>query len=155
MAGPVPRPEPELPPHLPPHLRGVLDPQQGPPTATSNSDLLIPGPFSAPGGGYFWVSFDQAPQTISNLYHAAWVLDQKRRKAEQLARYPSPGLDEVSNDAVVQIGKAATGEQGSVTVAFDAAARKFEDLAKSMEATLKTYHQTEQLNLPPPDPLEP
>lgn len=140
---------------LPPHLRDVLGPQQGPSIATSNSDLLIPGTSSAPDGGYFWVSFEQAPQTISNLRHAAWVLEQKRLRAEQLARYPSPGLDDVSNDAVVQIGKAATGEQGSVSVAFQAATRKFEELANEIEATLKTYHQTEQLNLPPPDPLEP
>ena len=151
VVGPVPRPEPEL----PPHLRDVLDPQQGPPMATSNSDLLIPGPSSAPGGGYFWVSFDQAPQTIANLRHAAWVLRAEARKAEQLANYPSPGLDEVSNDAVVQIGKAATGEQGSVTVAFEASAAKFEELANGVEATLKTYLQAEKLNLPPPEPLEP
>ena len=123
--------------------------------ATSNSDLLIPGPSSAPGGGHFWVSFDQAPQTISNLRHAARVLEQKRRRAEQLADYPSPGLDEVSNDAVVQIGKAATGEQGSVKLALEAAAAQFEELANEVEATLRTYLQTEQLNLPPPDPLEP
>ncbi len=42
-----------------------------------------------------------------------------------------------------------------MTVAFDAAAQKFRDLADRMEATLRTYLQTEQLNLPPPDPLEP
>ncbi len=106
------------------------------------------------GGGHYTVDPGRAPQAIADLRHAALLLQDEIYSAEDLANYPSPGLDAVSVEAVRVISEAAVGEQGSLRAALQGAVAEFLRQANKLEADLKAYLQVEEINTLAPTPME-
>jgi hypothetical protein len=100
------------------------------------------------GSGGFSIDLDRAPQAIADLRAAANVLRDEAKKAWSLARIKPPGLDEVSADAVRIMAEAAVGEQGSLRLALEGAADRFENDADKLEASLKTHRQVDEISIP-------
>ena len=66
---------------------------------------LLGGNGAAPG---FSINYERVPKSIADLEHAADYLLIQAQVARGLASIPTPGLDEVSLNAVAQIGKRAS-----------------------------------------------
>lgn len=100
-------------------------------------------------GERFRIEPDQVPQVIADLRSALVKLQQIRMQAEAIARTPSPGLDEVSTNAVRQIGHMAMGPEGSLKAALDAYEVEITKTITGLENDLKTYLGIEEINVPP------
>lgn len=100
------------------------------------------------GSGGFSVDLDRAPQAIADLRAAARVLWDEAENAWSLARIRPPGLDLVSADAVRIMAEAAVGERGSLRFALEGAAVRLENDADKLEASLRTYRQTDEISIP-------
>ena len=107
---------------------------------------LLSGNGAAAG---FSIDFEQVPQAITDLRHAAEFFESRVKVAEHLANTPAPGIDGVSIYAVEQIGKwASDSGQNNLAATLRTGALQLKKLADKLEEDLKTYLQTEELNLP-------
>jgi hypothetical protein len=123
-------------------LPGMPGAQAAPPLAEGSPATTMAG------SGGFSIDLDRAPQAIADLRAAANVLRDEAKKAWSLARIKPPGLDEVSADAVRIMAEAAVGEQGSLRLALEGAADRFENDADKLEASLKTHRQVDEISIP-------
>ncbi len=97
----------------------------------------------------FSIDFEQVPQAITDLRHAAEFFQDRARAAEGLAKIPPPGIDGVSTYAVEQLGRWATDSgQNNLATTLKAGSSQLKDLADKLENDLKTYLEVEELNLP-------
>lgn len=95
----------------------------------------------------------RVPQAIADLEHAAEFFKDRAKKAHELAKIPPPGLDGVSVNAVIQIGKwASDAGTNNLEATLVAGAKQLEDLARKFREDLQTYLQVEELNIPHPTP---
>ncbi|MGH3824444.1 MAG: hypothetical protein ACRDRA_16670 [Pseudonocardiaceae bacterium] len=109
-------------------------------------DALLSGNGAAAG---FSINYERVPQAITDLEHAARFFLNRAKVAEGLADIPAPGLDGVSVNAVVQIGKwASDSGQNNLAATLVAGAKQLEDLAQKLREDLQTYLQIEELNIP-------
>ncbi len=115
-------------------LPGMPGAQAAPPPAEGS-----PGTATTGSGG-FSVDLDRAPQAIADLRAAADVLRDEAKKAWSLARIRPPGLDAVSADAVRIMAEAAVGEQGSLRLALEGAADRFESRALTSHLPIFAGH---------------
>jgi hypothetical protein len=114
--------------------------------ASTPLGALLSGNGAAAG---FSVNYEQLPQAIVDLEHAARFFEDRARRAELLANIPAPGIDGVSLNAVAQIGKwASDSGENNLAATLHAGARQLQDLAHKLREDLKTYLQVEELNLP-------
>ena len=122
------------------------------PAATDTGNLLDALLSAGPGGG-FSIDYERVPQAIADLEHAAEFFRRRAEIAKDLARVPPPGLDGVSVNAVVEIGKWAddSGDNNLATT-LRAGALQLERLAQRLREELKTYLHVEELNIPKPSP---
>jgi hypothetical protein len=113
---------------------------------SASLDALFNGNGAAAG---FSIKYEQVPQAIADLKHAAEFFRDRAKVAEGLASIPAPGVDGVSLNAVVQIGRWAsdTGEN-NLAATLVAGAKQLEDLAHKLREELKIYLQVEELNIP-------
>ncbi|GAA4783643.1 hypothetical protein GCM10023200_16400 [Actinomycetospora chlora] len=91
------------------------------------------------GGGAFDVDLDQAPQAIRKLEEARRELVGIRQDAMDLARVTPPTNDQVSKDAALALGAAATGGPGSFVNALDSGIAELESMIASLQAGLQRY----------------
>jgi PE family len=97
----------------------------------------------------FSIDYERIPQAITDLKHAAEFFESRVKVAEQLARIPPPGADEVSIHAVEQLGKWASDTgQNNLGAILQAGALQLRDLAHKLEEDLKNYLKAEEINLP-------
>ncbi|MGH3931069.1 MAG: PE domain-containing protein [Pseudonocardiaceae bacterium] len=107
-----------------------------------------PHPNTTTGGGAFSVDPELAPQAIADLRRAAQALKDEAMKARDLMNMRTPGLDQVSKNAVAIFVDAAVGEYGSVRQALLAAAHRFESDANKLEASLRAYLGADNYSIP-------
>lgn len=115
-------------------------------TATSGA-VLLPRSTTIAGEAYS-INVEHAPQAIADLRRAAQALADEARKASNLATITPPGLDVVSANAVRVFAEMAAGEQGSLRLALLGAAARFQSDADKLEASLRTYLQTDEISIP-------
>lgn len=104
---------------------------------------------TANSGSRFRIEPDLVPQVIADLKSALVRVRDIRRQAETIANTPPPGSDEVSTNAVGQIGEMAMGDEGSLKAALDAYELEIVRTIDGLERDLQTYLGTEQINVPP------
>ena len=104
---------------------------------------------TASSGDRFRIEPDQVPQVIADLHSALARIREIRKQAEAIANTVPPGSDEVSTNAVVQIGQMAMGDEGSLKAALDAYETEITKTINGLHQDLKTYLDTEHLNIPP------
>lgn len=104
---------------------------------------------TAQSGDRFRIEPDQVPQVIADLDEALNRIQIIRGRAEWIAYTGAPGNDEVSQNAVRQIGEMAMGTQGSLRAALDAYEAEIVKTKDKLRAQLQTYLGTEQINVPP------
>lgn len=124
----------------------------GPASDTSNVlnstplDALLSGNGGTAG---FSINYEQLPQAIADLEHAAEFFRDRAKVAEGLANIPAPGIDGVSLNAVAQIGRwASDAGENNLASTLVAGAKQLEDLAHKLREDLNTYLQVEELNIP-------
>lgn len=118
-------------------------------SAASDTGNVLDG---APLAG-FSIDYERVPQAIADLEHAAEFFKDRAKKAHELAKIPPPGLDGVSLNAVIQIGKwASDAGTNNLEATLVAGAKQLEDLARKLREDLQTYLQVEELNIPRPSP---
>ena len=108
----------------------------------------LPQPTTTTGSGGYSVDVERAPQAIADLRRAADALKDEAKNAWNLANITPPGLDVVSANAVRVFAETAVGERGSLRLALESAARRFEEDANKLEASLKTYLQVDEISIP-------
>ncbi|MGH3695016.1 MAG: hypothetical protein ACRDRX_13695 [Pseudonocardiaceae bacterium] len=109
-------------------------------------DALLGGNGAAAG---FSIDYERVPQAIADLEHAAKFFRNRSKVAENLASIPAPGLDGVSLNAVVQIGKwASDAGENNLAATLVGGAKQLEDLAHKLREDLTTYLQVDELNIP-------
>lgn len=107
---------------------------------------LLSGNGAAAG---FSINYEQVPQAIVDLEHAADFFEDRVKEAERLAKIRPPGIDGVSLNAVAQIGKwASDAGENNLAATLRAGAKQLRDLAHKLREDLKTYLHVEELNLP-------
>jgi hypothetical protein len=104
---------------------------------------------TASSGDRFRIEPEQVPQVIADLDEALKRVQLIRSRAEWLAFTSAPGYDEVSLNAVRQIGEMAMGDQGSLRAALDAYEQEIIKTKDKLRAQLQTYLGIEQVNVPP------
>jgi len=104
---------------------------------------------TASSGNRFRVEPDQVPQVIADLRSALDRIRDIRRQAQIIANTTEPGSDEVSRNAVRQIGEMAMGTDGSLKAALDAYEIEITKTIAGLEDDLRTYLGVEQVNVPP------
>ncbi len=113
-------------------------------------DALLSGNGAAAG---FSINYEELPQAIADLEHAAEFFKEQAKTARSLARIPAPGIDGVSLNAVEQIGKWASDTGvNNLEATLAAGALQLKDLAHKLREDLKIYLQVEELNIPQPSP---
>ncbi|HEU0088353.1 MAG TPA: hypothetical protein VFQ77_12000 [Pseudonocardiaceae bacterium] len=128
----------------------------GPTTPAPAPDATTPGRPGPPqsitttGGDGYSVDVERAPQAIADLRRTAKALWDEAKNSWNLADITPPGLDVVSANAVQVFVETAVGEHGSLRMALEGAARRCEEDADKLEASLKTYLQVDEISLPPP-----
>jgi hypothetical protein len=99
----------------------------------------------------FSIDHERVPQAIADLEHAADFFEDRAQRAARLAHMPAPGLDEVSVNAVIQIGKwASDAGTNNLEATLIAGAKQLRDLTRRLREELQTYLQIEELNIPQP-----
>lgn len=132
----------------------VSDESQWSGPASDTSNVLNSAPLNAllSGNGAasgFSINYEKVPQAITDLEHAAEFFRDRAKQAERLASIPAPGLDGVSLNAVVQIGKwASDSGENNLAATLRAGAIQLNGLARKLREDLQTYLQVEELNLP-------
>ena len=107
---------------------------------------LLSGNGAAAG---FSINYEEVPQAIVDLEHAAEFFDSRAKVAEGLANIPPPGIDGVSLNAVAQIGKwASDAGENNLAATLRVGAAQLRDLAQKLREDLQTYLEVEELNLP-------
>src|SRR5262249_4931597 len=107
--------------------------------ASTPLDALLSGNGAAAG---FSINYEEVPQAIVDLEHAADFFKDRANRAELLADIPAPGLDGVSINAVAQIGKwASDSGENNLAATLHAGAKQLQDLAHKLREDLKTYLQ--------------
>jgi hypothetical protein len=132
---------------------------ESPPAAAADTSNLLAGtPLdallhgSAPAGG-FSIDYERVPQAIADLEHAAKFFESRAKIAEGLANILPPGVDGVSLNAAIQIGKWASDHgENNLAATLAAGAKQLEELAQRLREELKTYLGVEELNIPKPTP---
>lgn len=104
---------------------------------------------TAGSGERFRIEPDQVPQVIADLEAALVRLRDIRRRAEYIAHTPPPGRDEISDNAVRQIGEMAMGDAGSLRAALDVYEEEIRKTINRLDMDLKNYLNTESYNVPP------
>jgi hypothetical protein len=104
---------------------------------------------TASSGDRFRIEPDQIPQVIADLHSALIRIRAIRHQAETIANTAAPGSDEVSTNAVLQIGEMAMGEDGSLKSALDAYEAEIIKTIDGLEQDLRTYIGVEHINIPP------
>jgi hypothetical protein len=104
---------------------------------------------TASSGDRFRIEPDQIPQVIADLHSALGRIKEIRIQADSIANTVAPGSDEVSTNAVLQIGHMAMGEERSLKAALDVYEAEINKTIDGLEQDLKTYLGTEHLNIPP------
>lgn len=99
-------------------------------------------------GEAYSIDVEHAPQAIADLRRAAQALIDEARRASDLANIIPPGLDVVSAHAVQVFAEVAAGERGSLRLALLGAAARFQSDADKLEASLRTYLQTDEISIP-------
>ncbi|MGH3940354.1 MAG: hypothetical protein ACRDTG_17310 [Pseudonocardiaceae bacterium] len=107
-----------------------------------------PQPITTTGGGGFSVDVERAPQAIADLRKAADALRDEAEKSRNLAYMKPPGLDRVSHNAVQVFVDAAVGPDGSLRMALECAARRLDDDANKLEASLKSHLGADNYSIP-------
>ena len=124
----------------------------GPASDTSNVlnstplDALLSGNGGTAG---FSINYEQLPQAIADLEHAAKFFKNRAEVANDLAMIPAPGADAVSLNAVAEIGKwASDSGENNLAATLRAGATQLEALAQKLREDLATYLQTDELSIP-------
>lgn len=105
--------------------------------------------YTQASGERFRIEPAEVPQVLADLRSALDRVRRIRREAEAIAYTPSPGSDEVSRNAVRQIGEMAMGADGSLKAALDAYELEITKTIAKLERDLLTYLGTEEINVPP------
>lgn len=103
---------------------------------------------TASSGDRFRIEPDQVPQVIADLSSALDRIQDIRSQANVIANTVAPGSDEVSRNAVQQIGQMAMGADGSLKVALDAYEREIAKTIAGLQDDLRTYLGIERVNIP-------
>ncbi len=106
--------------------------------------------------GGFSIDYERLPQAIADLEEAARFVREQAETALRLTNirdYP-PGTDGVSLNAVTQIGKWASDDDGVNTLhaTLVNGANRLQVLAQKLREDLKTYLKVEELNIPKASP---
>ena len=104
---------------------------------------------TASSGDRFRIEPEQVPQVIADLQSALRRIDDIRRQANIIANTVAPGSDEVSTNAVLQIGEMAMGQAGSLKAALDAYEAEIKKTIAGLEQDLRAYLGIELVNVPP------
>lgn len=116
---------------------------------TDTGNVLSGTPLGDLSAAGFSIDYERLPQAITDLEHAAEFFRDRAKVAEGLASIPAPGIDGVSLNAAVQIGKwAMDAGENNLAAILVAGAKQLEDLAHKLREDLKTYLEVEELNLP-------
>ncbi len=111
---------------------------------------LLGGSGAAQG---FSIDYERVPQAIADFEEAAKFFRDRAREAQRLTNIPAPGIDGVSMNAVVQIGRwASDAGTNNLEATLKAGAKQLEDLAHKLREDLKIYLQVEELNIPKASP---
>ncbi|HEY0639639.1 MAG TPA: hypothetical protein VGD67_18480 [Pseudonocardiaceae bacterium] len=105
--------------------------------------------YTQASGERFRIEPADVPQVIADLRSALDKVRDIRTQAQAIAFTPAPGSDEVSRNAVRQIGQMAMGSEGSLKAALDAYEIEIVKTINKLEADLRAYLRTEELNVPP------
>jgi hypothetical protein len=105
--------------------------------------------YTQASGERFRIEPAEVPQVLADLRSALDRVRDIRTEAQAIAYTPAPGSDEVSRNAVLQIGQMAMGSEGSLKAALDAYELEIVKTINKLETDLKTYLGTEELNVPP------
>lgn len=105
--------------------------------------------YTQASGDRFRIEPDEVPQVLADLRAALDRVRDIRTEAQAIAYTPSPGSDEVSRNAVLQIGEMAMGSEGSLKAALDAYELEIVKTINKLERELQTYLGTEEINVPP------
>jgi hypothetical protein len=100
-------------------------------------------------GDRFRIEPDEVPQVIADLRSALNRVQDIRWQAQTIANTVAPGSDEVSMNAVRQIGQMAMGADGSLKAALDAYELEIKKTIAGLEDDLRTYLGIERVNVPP------
>ena len=104
---------------------------------------------TASSGDRFRIEPDQVPQVIADLHSALTRIQEIRMQAHTIANTVAPGSDEVSTNAVLQVGQMAMGSDGSLKAALDAYEAEITKTIDGLDQDLRTYLGTERVNVPP------
>lgn len=108
--------------------------------AVLTDGTVVPREVPAPArGGSFTVDLENAPQAIRELSSARDQLREIKKQAVALGRVDPPAADQVSRDAALILGAAATGGRGSLVEAVDAGIERLSQYVSALEAELRTY----------------
>ena len=105
--------------------------------------------YTQASGERFRIEPAEVPQVLADLRTALDRVRRIRGEAQAIAYTPAPGSDEVSQNAVRQIGEMAMGSDGSLKAALDAYELEITKTIAKLERDLQTYLGTEELNVPP------
>ncbi len=105
--------------------------------------------YTQASGDRFRIEPAEVPQVLADLRAALERVRKIRRDAQAIAYTPAPGSDEVSRNAVLQIGEMAMGAGGSLKDALDAYELEIAKTIAKLERDLQTYLGTEEINVPP------
>ncbi|MGH3833007.1 MAG: hypothetical protein ACRDRS_21640 [Pseudonocardiaceae bacterium] len=112
-----------------------------PPGTQDVSSILLEG------AQRFQLEPDQAPPAIANFRQAAQRMRDLMVEAVRLTNVPAPGLDAVSLNAALEIGRwAGNDEPGSLRWALDSGAIQLEQSAEALEQSLASYQSTDEAN---------
>lgn len=104
--------------------------------------------YTQASGDRFRIEPAEVPQVLADLRAALDRVRDIRTEAQAIAYTPSPGSDEVSRNAVRQIGEMAMGSEGSLKAALDAYELEIVKTINKLERELQTYLGTEEINVP-------
>ncbi len=124
------------------NLNGLLHPPVAGPAPVQDLTSILGDPAQ-----HFQLDLDQAPQAIATFRQVSQGMRDLIDQASLLANVPAPGLDAVSVNAAKEIGQwAASVEPGSLRWALESGALQLEKAADSLEQSLATHRNADEVN---------
>lgn len=124
------------------NLNGLLHPPVAGPAPVQDLTSIL-----GDSAQHFQLDLDQAPQAITAFRQVAQGMRDLMVDAVRLSNVPAPGLDAVSINAAKEIGQwAASVEPGSLRWALESGALQLEKAADSLEQSLATHRNSDEVN---------
>jgi hypothetical protein len=124
------------------NLNGLLHPPVAGPAPVQDLASIL-----GDSAQHFQLDLDQAPQAIAAFRQVAQGMRDLMVDAVRLSNVPAPGLDAVSINAAKEIGQwAASVEPGSLRWALESGALQLEKAADSLEQSLATHRNSDEVN---------